>query len=110
MTDRKNARLGHVAFTIQNDEAFNEDVYKVSGEQLRACGVGDTSELNRIIHEQVGEPERFVINSDGPRNEVYTKQPDAVLGLALALNRMQGSEVPEEEKEQLRKELIRLQT
>lgn len=107
--DMKPVRLGRVDITIQNDETFNQDVYIISGSQLQESGVSDTKALNRLIHDQVGEPERFVINSEGQQNEVYTKQPDAVIGLALVLNNLQGAEVAGREIEQVRDYLIQLQ-
>jgi hypothetical protein len=107
--EMKQVRLGQVDFTIQNDNTFNQDVYIIAGNQLQESGIHDVKALNRLIHEQVGEPERFIVNAEGSQNEVYTKQPDAVISLALVLNQLQNTAVPDQEIEQIRDYLIRLQ-
>ncbi|WP_438445526.1 hypothetical protein [Gorillibacterium sp. sgz5001074] len=101
--------LGQVPIAIQNDDQFNEDVYTIRNPVIQAAGLKDEQAVARLIEEQGEEPERYVVLQGGSGAEVSTKQPDAVIQLALMLNRRLGSEVEDEEVDRVRELLILLQ-
>lgn len=100
--------LGQVRIGVQNEWVRNEDVYTIDREQLLAAGLQQPDVARKLV-EQLDEPERYVVYQDGQDWGISTKQPDAVLQLAVELNKKQGMDIRQEELQQLRQSLIRKQ-
>jgi hypothetical protein len=99
--------LGSIEITVQNESAPNEDVYTipvVSNEEII-----DVDILKGVRLNEIGHPERFIIDPNSFGWNVYTKQPDAAVQLALYLNQKEGTSITEEEIETVRNQLIDLQ-
>jgi hypothetical protein len=99
-------KLGAIGI-IQNVTTPNEDVYTIQVGTIK--GIVDKQALYDLLTNEVGNPERFVIQQVGSDWNVYTKQPDAAVELALFMNQKKDVQVNEQETESIRNQLIRLQ-
>ncbi|PZE19338.1 hypothetical protein [Paenibacillus xerothermodurans] len=105
--------LGMVTIGIQNDSTPNEDVYTIQVDSR--MGMDDLPTLKTKLADDIGNAERFIIQSGTQRQpqgsgwNVYTKQPDAAVELARYLNQAMGCRVSDQEIEDVRNRLIRVQ-
>jgi hypothetical protein len=95
--------LGEIGITVQNEVKRNEDVYMISGNYFA------NDEIANLITNNIEDPERFVLNQEGSSLNVYTKQPDAAIQLAIFLNQKRGITVEEKEINSVRNRLIFMQ-
>jgi hypothetical protein len=95
--------LGEIGITVQNEVKPNEDVYMISGNNFA------NDEIANLITNNIEDPERFVLNQEGSSLNVYTKQPDAAIQLAIFLNQKRGITVEEKEINSVRNRLIFMQ-
>jgi hypothetical protein len=99
--------LGQVPIHVQNEETRNEDVYRISGSSF--AGMAGKSEIEHTVNTHVEDPERVVVYEEGQEVNVYTKQPDAAVQLAVYLNSHSGVDVSDSEAESVRNQLIQMQ-
>jgi hypothetical protein len=103
----QNIRLGDVGIGIQNVETFNQDVYKIGAEEFQKDGA--RMDVEAIINKHMEEPERFVVYPEADGVSVYTKQPEAVVQMAMYLNDARGATVSDKELEAVHEHLVKLQ-
>lgn len=101
-------RLGDVPIDIQNESGPNEDYYRIGAEAFRGAYT-DRGEISRAIARSLEDPERFAFSQEAGSLDVYTRQPDAAVELAVYLNRQRGVDVTDLEAEAVRKQLTRKQ-
>lgn len=100
--------LGEITVTIQNEVERNEDIYAINGFHFK--DICDNNEVMKLLTDHLEDPERFFINKEESGFNVYTKQPDAVIELAIFLNAHKDMTVSEKEISNVRELLIRMQS
>jgi hypothetical protein len=100
--------LGDVPIAVQNDKERNEDIYKIASSSLRGIEA-DKKRIEAIVNEFMEDPERFVINQEEDGPNVYTKQHEAAIELAMYINKAQGVDVSDQELQAVHDRLIELQ-
>ncbi|WP_166244873.1 hypothetical protein [Paenibacillus turpanensis] len=97
------AKLGRVPVSIQNDGKFQGSVYCIQASEFK--GDPDQEDIANFLAAAVEEPERFMIYQENGASNVYTKEPEAAVQLAVQLNQQHGVEISEEETEAFRSRL-----
>jgi hypothetical protein len=96
--------LGNVTILVQDEALYNADYYTIDPKQSELLDI--TIDQLRSLQGKVEDPERLIIETttDGP--VIYSRQPDAILSFAKALNEHMNVPVKKGELEKLRETLM----
>jgi hypothetical protein len=97
--------LGSITIEVQDEQLYNADYYTIHCDQAR-----QSDQWLLSIQERLEDPERLVIDGKGADTRVYSRQPDAILQMAQAMNEHMGVQVAKEELTRARELLIRKQS
>ncbi|MDQ1912809.1 hypothetical protein RAC89_20670 [Paenibacillus sp. GD4] len=97
--------LGSITIDVQDERLYNADYYTIHCEQAR-----QSDHWLQSIQERLEDPERIIIEGKGADTKVYSRQPDAILKMAKAMNEHMGIKVTEEEFTRVRDLLIHKQS
>jgi hypothetical protein len=97
--------LGSITIDVQDERLYNADYYTIHCEQAR-----QSDHWLQSIQERLEDPERIIIEGKGADTKVYSRQPDAILEMAKAMNEHMGIKVTEEEFTRVRDLLIHKQS
>jgi hypothetical protein len=100
--------LGKIDIEVQDEPTWNADYYSISSDNLK--DISNPNEFLKSLLNQLEDPERFVINEDSSIPIVYSRQHEAILSLAKALNQHLGVKVSEDEMNSLRNNFIEMQS